>query len=443
MEVRAMPWSDKSVMEKKLDFIRDYQAGIYTIAELSRRYSISRKTAYKYIARFKKAGAKGLEELSRAPHRRPRSTSSETVNEIIDMKLRFMPWGPKKIIAKLINDHPDKTYPSPSTAQHWLSYYGLVDSKKRTPKVPPYTEPFSECNASNDVWSIDFKGQFRMGNNQYCYPLTLEDNYSRFLLLCIGLAGTRYEDTRKWLQWAFEEYGLPRAIRSDNGTPFVAPGQTGLSQLSIWLIQLGIVQERTDLGHPEQNGRLERFHRTLKDHIRTHPQEDLVSQQELFSMFKYEYNHLRPHESLGFKTPSEFFRHSARPYPARIDPPEYGPEMDVRKVLNSGEISLDWSSYYVCQLLRGEYVGLKYTDSGQVEIYYYDRHILTLDKQQGRIHSRQRRLHRASCLKKQIKYQPWKKELCEGGVAPFSLRFEDATPPSRKKRACQRWKHVK
>ena len=319
-----MSWSEKSVMEKKSDFIKDYETGDYSIAELSRRYSISRKTAYKYIARYKAEGKKGLEERSRAPHNRPNTTPEEIINEIIECKTKYSSWGPKKIIARLSKDNPDKSYPSPGTAHHWLKAYDLVRPRKRIPNVPPYTQPFSECNASNDVWSIDYKGEFRMGNRRYCYPLTLEDNYSRFLLLCMGLENTGYEGARRWLEWAFREYGLPSSIRSDNGLPFASVGRSGLTQLSAWFIQLGIQHERIDKGRPDQNGRLERFHRTLKDYIKAHPQANMVNQQKVFGSFRYEYNHVRPHEAIEFKTPSELYIPSNRQYHSKIRPPEYG-----------------------------------------------------------------------------------------------------------------------
>jgi transposase InsO family protein len=421
-------------MQKKLDFIKDVLSGNYSIAELARRYTISRKTAYKYIDRYHREGEKGLHELSRAPHKHPNSTPEKVIKEIVNTKLSYKAWGPKKIVAKLKHDHPDRKYPSPSTAQHWLSTCGLVEPRKRKPHVPPYSQPFSECNASNAVWSIDFKGEFRMGNRQYCYPLTLEDNFSRFLILCVGLDGTKYLDTHQRLQWAFQEYGMPLAIRSDNGTPFVAPGQTGLSRISIWLIQLGILHERIDKGHPEQNGRLERFHRTLKDFVKAHPQADLGPQQQLFDAFRYEYNHVRPHESLGFQRPAELFSCSTRQYPARISPPEYGPDFEVRKVKNRGEIALDWRSYYVCQLLSGEYVGLKYRDTGVVDVYYYNQQILNIDLNRGKIHGKQRRIQHSASLDKQAAHQPWKRGACEGELRPTRYARRAQLPLANQKK---------
>lgn len=432
-----MPWIEKSVMEKKKGLIEEASSGDLSIAELSRRYRVSRKTVYKYLTRYAEEGESGLAEKSRSPHNHPNETPLQIIEEIIDMKLKFRSWGPKKIIARLRKDHPDRLYPSPSTAQHWLYKYDLVEKRKRRSQVPPYTQPFSECDKSNDVWSIDFKGQFRMGNGKYCYPFTIEDNYSRFNLLCMGLDSPNYENTRKWLEWAFSEYGLPKAIRSDNGTPFVAPGQTGLSQLSIWFIQLGIVQERIDKGHPEQNGRLERFHRTLKKYVKDHPQMELVSQQQLFTTFKYEYNHIRPHEAIGYRTPAEVYVPSRRRYSGIIHPPKYGSELLVRRVMPRGEVSLDWKSYYVCQLLCGEYVGLKIKRNGILDVYYYDRLILSLDIGKGRVHGNQRREDYSICLESKIVHQPSKKSLREG-IAPLAKRSEQGVRSPRGKRKLAR-----
>lgn len=437
-----MPWIEKSVMKKKLEFVKDVNSGDLTIAEIARKYGISRKTAYKYIARYIEEGEAGLVEKSRAPHIHPNETPAQIIDEVVNMKLKYGSWGPKKIIARLRKDNPDRMYPCPSTAQYWLYKYDLVKKRRRSSQVPPYTQPFSECNASNDVWSIDFKGQFRMGNGKYCYPLTIEDNYSRFNLLCMGLESPNYENTRKWLHWAFCEYGLPKAIRSDNGTPFVAPGQTGLSQLSIWFIQLGIEQERIDKGHPEQNGRLERFHRTLKDYIKEYPQMERVSQQQLFSTFKHEYNHVRPHEAIDFKTPAELYIPSPRRYVVNTPPPEYGPDMLVRRVKPFGEVSLEWKSYYICKLLGGEYVGLRLTGNGDMEVYYYDRLILRLDIGKGSVHGIQRRTEYFNCVEKKIVHQPSKKSLREW-YAPLARYASQGVRTTRGKRKLAKKRDIK
>jgi len=432
-----MPWSEKSVMEKKLSFIRDYQSGAYTKAGLSRKYNISRKTVYKYLERYETQGEQGLEEQSRAPKTSPHKTPEETVEEIIDLKIEHMSWGPKKLIARLSKDKPETRYPSPSTAQLLLKSYGLVKSRKHRHRVPPRTEPFSQSNASNDVWSIDYKGQYKMGNGSYCYPLTLQDSYSRYILLCIALSGTLYEDTRKWLKLAFQEYGLPLAIRSDNGVPFAAPSLTGLSRLSIWLIQLGISLERIDKGHPEQNGRLERMHRTLKESLVGKPGYDLHKQQELLTAFKDEYNILRPHEAINFQCPAEYYVSSPRPYPSHIKGPEYASGLEVRKVQHAGEISYGWKSFYICQLLAGEYVGVVVKDDKVMDVYYYDQLIASVDVNLGHVQGVKRRESRMECLSRQSRYQPYKKKLLKQELFRSRQASTGITPVQTNKTSCQ------
>jgi putative transposase len=406
MEVIAMPWIEKDVMRKKLDFITDYETGCISIAELSRRYTISRKTAYKYIKRYKKQGVAGLEEQSRSPKHRPNTTSEAIVKEIVDLKLTYPLWGPKKIVAKLSKDNADKSYPCPSTAQHWLDSYGLVKHRRKRQSVPPFTEPFVESVSPNISWSMDYKGQFKMGNGKYCYPLTLVDNYSRYLFLCVGLISPNFNDTRQWLEQAFRIYGLPDTIRSDNGQPFASASLTGLTKLSIWFIQLGIRQERIELGHPEQNGRLERLHRTLKEYIEAHPQANLPSMQQVLNMFLHEYNEIRPHESIGFSTPAGMYSLSHRRYPEKIYPPEYDYDVLVRKVQRQGMIGYNWKKYMLSSALIGEYVGLKIVEKNTAEVYYYDQHIATLDLTKGHIHGIKRRAQFNQYIEKKKVNQP-------------------------------------
>lgn len=416
-----MPWKEKSVMDKKKAFIKDYQSGNYSVSLLAQMYQISRKTAHKYIKRYEAEGDKGLEERSRVPKNVPRTTSTAIINEIVDTKIKYMSWGPKKIIARLAKDNPGVQYPCPGTAQHWLNVYGFVQHRKRRQQVPPYTEPFVECNSCNVSWSVDFKGEFRMTNGKYCYPLTLEDNYSRYLLLCVALESPSFEGARKWLEWAFREYGLPKAIRSDNGTPFAAKGNTGLSRLAIWLMQLGIKQERIPKGRPDQNGRLERFHRTLKDVIVADPKQNIYDQQIFFNSFAYTYNHVRPHEALSMKTPSEVHVLSKLKYPNELRVPEYGHEYMIRKIGTEGELYLDWKKYFVSHLLAGQNVGLKILEDGRVEVYYFDRHIMDIDIKDGRLSKRKRELYEA----RQSNRDNVLKQLGE------KSRRDQALPPSR------------
>jgi transposase InsO family protein len=239
--------------------------------------------------------------------------------------------------------------------------------------VPPYTQPFGECDAPNDIWSIDYKGQFHMKNGHICYPLTLSDNFSRFLLGCQALEGPRYVPTRHCLELIFREYGLPRAIRCDNGTPFAGRSVGGLSRLMIWWILLGIIPERIGKGCPQENGRHERMHRTLKSDALNPIARHLKEQQKAFDIFRHDYNNDRPHESLNDQMPSDYYKKSNRPYVERPHPPDYGNDYLVRHVHHSGEIKFMGRKFYLTELLAGQPVGLREIADGlwQLQFSFY------------------------------------------------------------------------
>jgi len=249
-------------------------------------------------------------------------------------------------------------WPAVSTVGEILKRQGLVRARRFRRHTPRYTEPFLECDRPNSVWSADFKGKFQTGDSRMCYPFTLTDNYSRYLLACRGLRRPTGKATRPWLEWAFREYGMPQSIKTDNGTPFASVALGGLSQLAVWLIKLGIRPERIEAGHPEQNGRHERMHRTLKAETTKPPQKDLPKQQRAFDRFIQEYNHCRPHEALQQKTPASVYESSPISYPAKLPEVEYDSSFIVRQVRHNGEIKWKNKLIYVSQALAGEPVGL-------------------------------------------------------------------------------------
>jgi len=363
-----MPWRETSPMDERLSLISDWKSGDYSVTELSGIYNVSRKTVYKWTARYGERGLDGLKELSRAPHGHPNETSAEVVARLVDLKRRHMKWGPKKLLGYLRRHDTWVPWPSVNTAEKWLRRYGLVSGRKSRKRVPPYSEPFVGCDAPNDVWSTDYKGQFRTGDGLWCYPLTISDNASRYVLDCRGLFRPEYVATRERFEWAFREFGLPRAIRSDNGTPFAGRGWTGLSRLSVWWIRLGIRPERIESGKPQQNGRHERMHRTLKEETAIPPASDMRSQQRRFDRFLREYNVERPHEALGQRPPSDVYARSSRRYPEKLRPFFYDEGFEVRRVKRSGEIKFKSGLYYLSELLSGENVGLKETDEGKFDI---------------------------------------------------------------------------
>jgi len=380
-----MPWKETCAMDQKIQMIGDYKSGDYTISELARVYEVSRKTIYKWVGRYEMTGPSGLEELPRAPKRHANATPQEVAIEIVATKLRYRNWGPKKIVAYLEERRSEKQWPAVSTAGDILKREGLVRSRKRKHKTPSYTEPFNKCNRANAVWSADFKGQFRTGDGNLCYPLTISDNYSRYLLLCQGLSHPSYEEVKPWFERVFKEYGLPEAIRTDNGAPFASVALGGLSCLAVWFIKLGIKPERIETGHPEQNGRHERMHRSLKEATAKPPRKNLEEQQKAFGEFAQEYNDERPHEAVDMKTPASRYRRSLRRYPASIPELEYKGDFVVRRVRHNGEIRWNGELVYISESLAGEPVALKQRAEHVWEIRYSYLTLGVLDELTGKI----------------------------------------------------------
>jgi putative transposase len=374
-----MPWKDEKPMDQKISLISNWLSKEYSLSHLASAYGVSRKTIYKWILRYNNEGIEGLKDRSQKPHWHPRTTNECIVKQIIDKKIRYKRWGPKKIVAKLKEEQPEIEWPAASTAGEWLKKNNLVKLRKKRQRVPPYGEPFIECDGVNDVWSADYKGDFRTGDHKKCYPITISDNYSRYLLACTGLLGPRYIETKRVFEETFKKNGLPRAIRIDNGTPFAGKSKTGLSRLSIWWIKLGVIPERIEKGKPQQNGRHERMHRTLKEYAINPEGKDLRLQQKQFDEFIYEYNEERPHESLGQKPPGSIYKRSKREYTDKPHKIEYDLGYDVRSVKHSGEIRFKGDMYLITGLLAGEKIGMKQYDYGKWKIYFSFQEICELD----------------------------------------------------------------
>jgi len=314
-----MPWKEMNPMTQKILFIADYLQGGRNFSELCRMYEISRKTGYKWISRFQELGPDGLHEQSRRPKSSPQSTPYPVRKALIQLRTkRRVPLGAKKIRVLLKKMHPDWEVPSVTTIYKILRQEKLIRSKKVRRRVAPMPQPFSPVSEPNDVWSADFKGQFRTADGCWCYPLTIMDHKSRFLLGCRNLKGTRFKPTKAEFEKLFREYGLPWRIRTDNGVPFASISPGGISQLSKWWIRLGILPERIEPGKPQQNGRHERMHRTLKQETTRPPTETMNLQQDRFDLFRQDYNHERPHESLGQQPPASCYQPSSRSLPEKI-----------------------------------------------------------------------------------------------------------------------------
>lgn len=359
-----MPWKETCRMDARVQFISRLLSGDEEMAAVCREYGISRKTGYKWLGRYRQDGAAGLRERSHAPLCHGRSLDVAVVQAVLGLRERWPRWGARKLRVKLVELRPELAAPAASTIGEWLSRAGLVGPSRRHRRCPAYTRPFAAVTAANDVWCTDFKGWFRTGDGRRCDPLTLTDAHSRYLLRCQAVARPDEAHVRPVFEAAFREYGLPRAIRSDNGPPFASPGAGGLSRLAIWWIKLGIGPERIVAGKPQQNGRHERFHRTLKEATAAPPAASLGVQQARFDDFRAEYNSERPHEALGQKTPMALYQASLRPYPERLEEPAYDAEHAVRRVRSNGQIKWAGEVIFVGEALIGEPVGVSETASG-------------------------------------------------------------------------------
>lgn len=375
-----MPWKEIYVMDQKIQMISKWLSGEYGVTELSRIHRVSRKTIYKWIARYQKDRNNGLRELTRRPIKFARSTPAEVIEEILVLKNRHTSWGARKLRSWLNEHQPDKEWPVNSTVHEILKRHGLVQSRKKRRRTPPYKDPFLKTTQSNEVWSADYKGQFRLGCGKYCYPLTVTDSYSRYILGCWGLEHPGYEPTRYYFKKAFREYGLPNAIRTDNGVPFASTGIRGLSKLGVWFIKLGIVPERIEKGHPEQNGRHERMHRTLKEEATKPAQYSLREQQEVFDQFRCYYDTERPHEALGQKVPATMYRRSDREYPKELPGIEYPDHYKKRHVHTGGTIKWRNKEIYLSGTLAGEWIGMNEIDDGVWKIYFSFFPVALLDE---------------------------------------------------------------
>jgi transposase InsO family protein len=374
-----MPWKETYVMDQKIKMVSHWLSGDYSITELSQLFSVSRKTIYKWIERYQMNRENGLNALSSRPATFARATSTHTVSDILILKQQHSKWGARKLLARLQEQHPEKVWPVTSTVHAILKRHDLVSVRRKRHHTPPYSEPFLKATQPNEVWCADYKGQFRLGSGMPCYPFTLTDSYSRYILGCWGLEHPSYQPTRHYFERAFQEYGLPNAIRTDNGSPFASVSNGGLSRLSVWFIKLGIVPERIAKGHPEQNGRHERMHRTLKAEATKPPQQNLPAQQKVFDRFTAYFDYDRPHEALGQKTPASVYRRSDRKYPKKLSGIDYPGNYKTRHVHQGGAIKWQNKEIYLSGVLAGEYIGLTEVDNDIWKIYFSFFPICLLD----------------------------------------------------------------
>ena len=365
-----MGWKETCVVYERMRFVMAANAREETLASLCRRFGVSRKSGYKWLARYGQEGPAGLIDRSRRPHRHPQEIGAAIAERCLAVRRAHPTWGPVKVRAWLMRHAPDIAWPAASTIGALFDREGLSVKRRLRRRVPPASAPFAACGAANDVWTIDFKGWFLTGDGTRCEALTLSDAASRYLLRCQALERTDTAHVWPVLDAAFREFGLPLVLRSDNGSPFASTGAGGLSRLAVRVIKAGVTPQRIAPGKPQQNGRHERLHLTLKQDTANPPAHSLKEQLQRFRDFHKTYNEDRPHAALGNDTPAAHYAPSPRSFDGVLRQPGYPQDHEVRRVRRNGEIRWQGRLVYLSQTLTGEPVGLAETDNGAWRVTY-------------------------------------------------------------------------
>lgn len=393
-----MPWKETDVNELRNKFIDAYKLNEWTMAALCSEFGISRKTGHKWAKRYDVGGRPALETKSSAPLHQANAMSPQMIKTLLDMRGEHPSWGPVKILDKLKILNPEQTWPAASSVGALLQRQGLNQTRQPRPRTPPYTQPLAHATAANDLWCVDFKGWFRTTDGLICNPLTVTDAYSRYILCIQGLYTIHGEGVIPYFKQIFRQYGMPLGIRSDNGSPFASSALAGLTRLSVWWLRLGIRHERIDPGHPEQNGRHERMHRTLKAEATQPPKANLRLQQLEFDRFRLYFDEERPHEAVKHRIPGTVYRASLghrtadrptgggpeencsglilnptavgrREYPRKLPEWKYASDAEIRRVRSTGEIKWKNELVFVSRALIGERVRLQEIADGQYQLF--------------------------------------------------------------------------
>lgn len=378
-----MPWTVSNLMDERIKFVGRLLEG-EKMAPLCREFGISRKTGYKLFNRYKDAGLDGLKDKSRTPYKHGMRIAFQVERSILRLKKEYPQWGAPKIREKLQRQYPQLKPPAISTVHAVLSRHGLVKSKRKCRHKARGT-PLTDPKVSNTLWCADFKGEFLLGNKRYCYPLTVTDYSSRYLLACDALDSTRTVDSFAVFERAFKDYGLPNAIRTDNGLPFSSPNALfGLSRLSVWWLRLGINIERIKPGNPQQNGRHERMHLTLKKEATKPAQFNFLQQQERFDKFIDHYNHDRPHQALGMRYPGEVYTPSAREFfqPKEVEYPMHDKTLLVTQC---GRICIRRRKINLSTVFAGQTVGISEVEDKIWSVNFMEYELGFFDEEVGRV----------------------------------------------------------
>jgi transposase InsO family protein len=374
-----MCWRARDVVDQRRKFVREYESGESTMVELCGFYEISRETGYKWLKRSRSEGDFGLKDRSRAPQRHPNQTETNIEQQVLQLRRQHGTWGARKLLARLRGQQPGVAWPAASTIGELLRREGLSVPRRKRRKTPPFSQPLGHAQQPNQVWCADFKGWFRTLDQQRIDPLTISDAASRYLLRCQAVEKTDTFRVQAIFEAAFREYGLPLAMRTDNGPPFASRAIAGLSPLALYLMKLNIVPERIAPGHPEQNGRHERMHRTLKAETAKPPERHMRAQQKAFDRFRFTYNEQRPHEALMMKTPASCYTPSERVYPSRLPQPQYDSDIQVRKVGPCGTFGWKGEKIFISETLTNEPIGLELIEEDLWMVHFAAFPIALLD----------------------------------------------------------------
>lgn len=371
-------------MDLRVRLMEEYNEGA-SVVDLAETYEVSRKTVYKWLARHEENGAAGLADRSRKPRHSPTELSDEIVQQIIAARQRWK-WGPRKLRIKLAETNPEIVWPVESTIGEVLKRAGLTLRRKLRVRTPPYAQPFATTEAANQTWCADYKGWFRTLDGTRCDPLTITDAYSRYLLRCQITPKTNTIHVAAVFDAAFKQYGLPLVIHTDNGTPFASRAPGGLSRVSMRWVKLGIVPERSRPASPQDNGRHERMHSTLKQSTLSPPQANVRRQQEAFNAFQLEYNEERPHEALDDATPASQYCLSPRPMPRRLPDLVYDVDVQVRRISQQGSLKWKCERTFLSEIFAYEWIGLRSLDERYFEVLYGPVRLGFLDSHRHTFH---------------------------------------------------------
>lgn len=367
-----MPWKEIRTVGQRLQFLSSFQKQEMSVTDLCHEYGISRPTAFKWIKRYEEVGPEGLLDLMRKPHGCSHGTPAKIENEVLALRKRFPSWGARKLKARLERINPNVLWPAASTMGQILSRTGLTNPKRKKRRTTLYSQPFSMVTAPNQLWCMDFKGYFMTGDGHRCDPLTITDSHSRFLIRCQVVGRMDLAQVSAVCDAAMREYGVPERIRTDNGAPFAGTGLLGLSKLSLSWTKLGILHERIQPGKPQQNGRHERMHRTLKEDTTKPPARTLTAQQKKFDSFRATFNHERPHEALGNETPGSIYVPSTRMMPSRVVPFVYPKTFETRRVNNSGDVSWHKGRVFISEVFRNEDIAFDQIEDDLYRVVFYN-----------------------------------------------------------------------